>query len=179
MKQFVVAFIICVGMVSNSYGREFVATGTGYGYSFSDVKGWLGVGKEPKKFSHADMVFFPAEVKGPRVIIHHEFTDLNMYTNVTSGTVEKFLNMIETVYKKGSPNLKVVHARKVRISRKLYAKVTYIFNITSENKAQAIGSIQSKGVIVSLIMQAKSDKLLKQNLQDFTKLLKTYKEIEK
>jgi hypothetical protein len=178
MNRFVAVLIMCVGLLPSSYGRDFKAAGASYGYSFSEINGWVGIGQDFKTFPQADMVFYAAEWDGEDVKIRYPYTDVYIYTNATRGTPEEFSKILEAQYKKGSPNLKVVHTKDIQMSSTLVAKVTYYINISADNKAQAVASISRQGVFVSLVMQAKSEKILKKNLPDFEKLLLTYKELD-
>lgn len=74
-----------------------------------------------------------------------------------------------------SPRLIIERASDINISGGLSAKVIYFFNIGNENKAQAMASIPNGGRIVSLVMQASSEKLLSGHAPEFAQLVRTYK----
>jgi hypothetical protein len=178
MKRFVAVMMMCLGFFSGSHARDFEATGSDYGYAFSDVPGWIGIGQDLETFPQADMVFYAAERNGGKVHIRYAYTDVYIYTNVTSGQPEELSRLLEEGYREESPNLKVVRAKDIGIGDDHHAKVTYYLNVTSENKAQVVASIPGKRVFVSLVMTANSERLLRENLPDFEKLLLTYRERE-
>lgn len=177
MKTLLAVVALCVGLVATANARNFVVAGDGYRYSFSDINGWIGIGQDLKHFPQADLVFFAAERDGKDVKIRYPFTDLYMYTNATSGTPERFWKELRSVYGKGSPHLKFVRARDIGVPGAGSAKVVYLLNITGRNRAQAIASVPGKNAFVSLVMEASSEKLLKQNLRDFTRLVRTYRDV--
>ena len=174
MKSIVV-LIACLIIISISHAQEFRAVGKGYEYGFSEIGGWIGIGQDIENFPQADMVFYAAERNGEEITIRHLDTDIYMFTNVTSGTVDAFWKQLETRYGKGNPNLKIERAKDIEIFPGIEAKIIHFINITDENKAQAIASIPYKGRIVSLVMQANSENLLKEHLLEFAQLLRTYK----
>jgi len=176
--KLILALITCISFISISYAQEFKAKGKGYEYGFSEIKGWVGIGQDTENFPHADMIFYAADRNGEDVNIRHVYTDIYMFTNVTTGTADQFWKQLETRYRTGNPRLKIEHAKYIKISAGVEAKVIYFLNITSENKAQAIASIPNKGRIVSLVMQARSEQLLKEHLPEFEQLLRTYKASE-
>jgi hypothetical protein len=177
MKTIIAVLAIWLGIISCTYGRDFKASNENFAYSFSEINGWLGIGQDLETFPQADMVFYAAERNGDKVTIRYPYTELYMYTNLTSGTPEGLWKLLIDTYSKASPKLKVVYAKDIEISGGSKARVIYILNITADNKAQAIASITGKGKFVSLIMQASSEKILRKNLEDFSRMVKTYKDL--
>lgn len=164
-------------VVSNSYAREFEAIGSSYGYAFSDVAGWIGIGQDLEQFPQADLVFYAAERSGGKVHIRYVYTDVYIYTNATRGEPEELASLLEEGYREVSPNLKVEYGEDIENGGPR-AKVTYYINISAEKRAQVVASIPGKPVFASLVMNAKSERLLRENLPDFQKLLLTYRELQ-
>ena len=173
--KLIVVLLACLSIVSIAHSQEFRAKGKGYEYGFSEIKGWVGIGQELENFPQDGLVFDAAERKGEDVNIVHLYTDLYMFSNVTTGAADEFWKKLETRYRKGSLRLKVERANDINISGGLSAKVICFFNIGDENKSQAIASIPNSGRIVSLVMQASSEKLLREHLVEFARLVRTYK----
>ncbi len=173
--RFLLVVVICIALASPAHAREFWAQGKGYEYSFSDVQGWVGIGQDLENFPQADMVFYAAERKGEDIDIRHLYTELYVFSNVTTGGAEGFWKVLEAGYRRSSPKLIVERAGDIAISEKLSAKVIYLFNIGPENVAQAMASIPNGGRVVSLVMQASSEKLLREHVTEFSRLVRTYK----
>ena len=173
--KLIVALIACLSIASISHAQEFWAKGKGYEYGFSEINGWVGIGQDLENFPQADLVFYAAERKGEDIKIRHPYTDLYIFSNVTTGAADAFWKELETRYRKASQKLIVKYTSDINISRGLSAKVIYFFNIGAENKTQAIASIPNSGRIVSLVMQASSEMLLREHVPEFAQLVRTYK----
>lgn len=174
MKR-IVALIAFLSIASISHAQEFCAQGKGYEYCFSEITGWVGIGQDLANFPQADLVFYSAERKGEDINILHLYTDLYIFSNVTTGAADAFWTVLERRYWQASKKLIVERASDINISRGLLANVIYFFNIGAENNAQAIASIPNSGRIVSLVMQASSEKLLREHIPEFAQLVRTYK----
>ena len=93
--KLIVALIACLSIVSISHAQEFRAKGMGYEYGFSEIKGWIGIGQDLENFPQADLVFYAAERKGEDINIRHLYTDLYIFSNVTTGAANVFWKKLE------------------------------------------------------------------------------------